>query len=135
MTGQLSLDDALAAPLGPAARRTDPATSHLAGIKVRDRAPNTRLRVLTCLVQYFDSTGQGLTDDAVASWCDIPSTSAGKRRLELQRTGLVELADGVGVTRNGAAALQWKPTAAGIDLVADLVPFHTVVDVPTGGRL
>jgi hypothetical protein len=135
MSGQLSLDDALAAPSGPAARASDPFTSHAAGIKGRDRAPNTRLRVLAALVEYWESTGAGLTDDGVASWLEIPPTSAGKRRVELQRAGFVEPADGIGTTRNGAAALLWKPTTAGVELVADLVPFRTVVDVPTGGRL
>lgn len=122
MTGlQLSLDDAV-----PAVRATDPWTSKAAGQRVSQNASNTRARVLRALVDHWQAHREGLT-------LQIPSTSAGKRRLELQRAGLVELADGVGTPRNGAAALMWQPTDQGVDLASGLS--RRVVNVPTGGRL
>lgn len=122
MTGQLSFDDV---DRLPRARRTDPVTSHEAGRNVN--AASQRQRVLTVLVARWRRCQEPMTDDAIADVLSIPSTSAGKRRLELQRVGLVEPAGGVGTTRNGASALLWKPTIAGCCVAA--------VDVPTGDRL
>lgn len=100
MNGQLTITDALA-------RTTDPATSHEAAPGSARRSAGQRL-VLDALAAH----GPG-TDFDLAEWTGRQQTSMGKRRLELQRAGLVEPTGGRRPSPSGSAALVWRLTAEG----------------------
>lgn len=91
---QLTLDDY-------AARATDPETSHAAGNV--DRATD-RDRALTILRAHPD----GLTDFALGDLMGRIATSAGKRRHELMKAGLVEYAGFTRPSPSGASARVWR---------------------------
>lgn len=97
----------------PAARRTDPVTSHLAAEKAALGASKGRMLVLQNLLVL------PLTDFELAALTGWQQTSIGKRRHECLRAGYVERAlDGHGEevrreTPSGAQALCWSITAAG----------------------
>lgn len=91
------------------ARATDPATSadaaDLPG-KGTDRA-----RVLDALVVAGD---EGLTDFELAARVRRQQTSAGKRRLELERQRLVVRTDETREAPSGAKATVFRVTTAGV---------------------
>ena len=98
---QLTLDDVERIP---AVRNTDPDTS-------RTPAPSQlsagRWKVLDALYRHGP-----LTDFQHEQFSGLAQTSAGKRRLDLQRLGWVERV-GTSVSPHGAAAAVWALTDAG----------------------
>ncbi len=107
------------------ARATDPATSHAAADDNTPRRPTQRTRALHVLA----SRPFGLTDFELAELMTeegpmIGQTSAGKRRHELVRLGLVRRAvksTGGFQTRpspTGSAALVWQVTGGGAQYAA-----------------
>lgn len=99
---QLTLEDALA-------RTTDPDTSHAAAAS---QTPARRQRgqrlVLAALAQHGP-----LTDFEHEAISGLVQQSAGKRRLELQRRGLVEYGQERRDSPNGSPARVWRITEAG----------------------
>lgn len=98
MTGQLSL-------LDPAARVTDPATSHQAAADARPHAGNDRDLVLGILRQHGP-----LTDFEIAAIAGRQQTSLGCRRKDLCRLGLVEWAGTTRPSPSGSPARVWQVT-------------------------
>lgn len=93
----------------PVARRTDPDTSWAAAEDATRNANTLRWRCL----QVLKAHPEGLTDFALADEVQSQQTSAGKRRGELVKAGLVEKAtvDGVVVKRpspSGSLAIVWR---------------------------
>lgn len=93
----------------PVARRTDPDTSHAAAEDAKRNANTLRWRCL----QTLKAHPEGLDDFALAALVGSQQTSAGKRRGELVKAGLVEKAtvDGVVVKRpspSGSLAIVWR---------------------------
>ena len=97
-------------------RRNDRPTAVAAGQALsHDRLTDMQLQVLKCL----DQVGTfGLIDDDYEKMCGLRADSAGKRRLELARKGLVRATDERRLTRRGAMAQVWVITHAGEDAVA-----------------
>ena len=99
----------------PRTRGTDWSTSIDAANSLR--ATSDRLLALRTLVDH----PAGLTDFELAAMTRKQQTSIGKRRGELTRAGLVEVAlneNGKPVKRHapsGALALVWRPTVAAIE--------------------
>lgn len=97
----------------PAARRTDPVTSHLAAERASLGASKGRLLVLQNLIE------RPMTDFELAAATGWIATSIGKRRHECMRAGYVERAlDGHGEevrreTPSGSQALVWAITKEG----------------------
>lgn len=83
MNAQASLFDQ------PVARTADIDTAIAAGVQSIFRASHDRLRVLRALARAGE---KGLTDHEAAAACGITAgnSSAGKRRVEMERAGLVE---------------------------------------------
>lgn len=94
----------------PAARKTDPETSHQAAARVRPNALNDRNHVLVVHSHHPN----GLTDFELAKLCDRQQTSAGKRRGELRDSGMIR---DTGERRNapsGSPAIVWRITEFGM---------------------
>lgn len=84
-----------------AARTTDPETSHQAAAPDRttDRA---------CALTILRAHPDGLTDHELAAEMGRIQTSAGKRRCELMRDGLVEWAGFTRLSPSGSPARVWR---------------------------
>lgn len=82
-TDQLSLDYS-----APAARTADIATAKGAAVIALHGARNNRALALVALLE---AGAAGLTDFELARATGVAQTSIGKRRLELQRLGLVAM--------------------------------------------
>lgn len=95
MTHQLTL---------PLARATDPGTSHGAAAQTKARAPRHRELALKVLREH----PEGLSDFELAAITRVPQTSIGKRRLELQRMGLVAATDERRPSPTGTPAMVWR---------------------------
>lgn len=96
----------------PAARASDPSTSHAAAQDAKVHASKGRILVLTCL---FNGP---LTDFELAARTGWQQTSIGKRRGECVAKGWVEvnIVDGVKVKRptpSASLALTWRITHSG----------------------
>ncbi len=112
MTDQLSL-------LDPAARSTDPPTSHAAAAAVAPHAPAQRMIVLDAIVALDDRFGQGATAYEAQLWLEEHRSEfrwqqnvVSKRITDLVRLGLVTDS---AVTRPGSSAVRltvWFPTGA-----------------------
>lgn len=89
-------------------RTTDPESSKAAAASVN--GPRDRDRAFRALAAH----PEGLTDFELGDLIGRGQTSAGKRRLELQRIGLVEFANDHRPAPSGAMARVWKLTAAGL---------------------
>ena len=106
----------------PAARYSDPSTSHAAAQKAEMRATENRLAVLLNLAV------RPMTDFELADATKKQQTSIGKRRCDCRDHGLVQIAlDGRGeeVKRpapSGSMALVWEITHAGRDYLAQHGP-------------
>ncbi len=97
----------------PAARVSDPCTSHAAAQDAKVHASRARILVLEHL------TRGPLTDFELADRTGWQQTSIGKRRGECVEAGWVEvnIVDGVKVKRltpSGSLALTWRITADGL---------------------
>lgn len=93
------------------ARTTDPETSHIAG--ATDRLTD-RERALAILRRY----PAGLTDHELADLMGRIQTSAGKRRHELMRDGLVENSGLRRLSPSGSPAIVWRAVATHLLAVA-----------------
>lgn len=111
---QLTIYDAMV-------RRNDMETSRDAAILALPNVANHRQRVLHAL---YHAGWRGLTDFELEARTGIRQTSAGKRRLELERAGLVtrcmmvdpvtlQLVPGRRPAPSGASAAVWEITPAG----------------------
>lgn len=89
----------------------DPPTAWQASVLAALRAPTLRKRVLVAFWQF--SGDQGLTDYELSNALSCLRTSAGKRRLELQRIGLVRDSGKRRPTDTATAAVCWELTAEG----------------------
>lgn len=85
------------------ARTSDPETSHIAARKT-DRAEGKR-RVLAFLRA---NPGRAFADYEIAQGTGLCGGSASKRRLDLQRDGLVVFAEEWGTTPTGSPARKWR---------------------------
>lgn len=97
-------------------RATDPATSMNAAKHAGQRITRTRR---ACLNAHADRPS-GLTDFELAELTGLQQTSAGKRRLDLERDGLIERTDLTRCAPSGSAAVVWRITAAGLALAEEL---------------
>ena len=105
----------------PTAAVADPETSHMAAVVALPNASDNRRRVLAAL--YAAGT-IGLTDFEIETATGIRQTSCGKRRLDLERAGLVQrcmfidyadmtLVPGRRPSPTGAPSAVWEITDAG----------------------
>ena len=94
----------------PAARASDPDTSHLAAEQNPRIRDNDRARVLAVHAQH----PMGLTDHELAEFVGRQQTSCGKRRGELMRAGLIEATGQRRAAPSGALCLVWRITPRGI---------------------
>lgn len=88
----------------PAARISDPATSHEAAnehqaIRARDRA---------AVLQIHRDNPDGLTDFELAEKMGRQQTSVGKRRGELRDLGLIEATAERRPSPSGSSAIVWR---------------------------
>lgn len=90
---------------GPNARRTDPATSHLAAADATPNAATHRARAYAAL--HAELPG-GLTDFELAARLGVQQTSIGKRRGELRDTGWVEDSGERRAAPSGSKAIVWR---------------------------
>lgn len=95
--------------LEPAARTTDPSTSHRAA---RMASRNARTLRVACLDALKAAGDDGLTDFELADIVGRQQTSAGKRRGELVTMGLAEATSGRREAPSGAPATVWRATPA-----------------------
>lgn len=103
----------------PASRVDDLDTARQAG--ERDRTTDRDLALAV-----HASRPRGLTDFELGDLMHRQQTSAGKRRLELERDGLVEHTDIKRLAPSGSMATVWRITQAGRDAAAMLHPSITV---------
>lgn len=107
-----SMLDAGVISLGPGRHRvTDPDTSRLAAEAVEERLTEHQWAVLTSLVE---AGRDGLIDHDHEARNGLIPTSAGKRRKELERLGLVAATERRRSTPSGQLARVWAVTARGI---------------------
>lgn len=114
MNGQLSLTDL---PTGPTARRTDPDTAKAAGA---GQTPIKLTRGRELVLRALAANPDGLSDFDYLDVVGLIQTSAGKRRVELERAGLVELADWRAISPAGSPVRVYRLTDAGRDLAGRL---------------
>lgn len=100
----------------PAARRTDPETSHMAADDAKLTASRGRKLALCALLRFGP-----MTDFELADRTGLQQNSIGKRRLDCQRVGLVRKCLGMNdepirrATPTGSSAQVWELTPAGVD--------------------
>ena len=99
----------------PAARMTDPATSHEAAEAAAATAASDRALVLSLHRQHT----AGLTDFELADLADRQQTSLGVRRGELVKAGLIRDSGMRRPTPSGASAIVWTLTEEPSDWAAD----------------
>ncbi len=90
----------------PAARLTDPDTSHAAAEDAQENASTHRARALALLQSHPD----GLTDFELADLTGLQQTSIGKRRGELRDRGLVRDSGRRRPAPSGSLAIVWVAT-------------------------
>lgn len=88
----------------PAARRTDPDTSHEAA----DRSPEARNRDRDRALAALEAAPFGLTDFELAAAIGRQQTSAGKRRGELRDAGFVRNSGVKRPAPSGSPAIVWE---------------------------
>jgi hypothetical protein len=96
----------------PAARNSDPWTSHAAAEAFPSGRKTDRLRVLLT----HAANPAGLTDFELASLVGRQQTSAGKRRGELMAQGYILPTEGHRPAPSGSAAIVWRITETGLAL-------------------
>lgn len=92
----------------PVARTRDLPTAKAAGLAAAERRTENQERVLAVLRSH----PEGLTDEQTGALLDMDKTTAGKRRLELERMGLVEMTDETRPTKRNRSATVWKAVVA-----------------------
>jgi hypothetical protein len=113
-----SLGDILAGT-GPTARMFDPDTAKQAGRKAAEpgRLSHNQRYVLDRLAVRHNHHQRGIVDDDGLTDFEYPGlqqTSAGKRRLELQRAGLVEDSGRRRPSPSGSPVIVWRITTTGL---------------------
>lgn len=114
------MDDTTKFP-APAARATDPATSHMAAKMAEKKCTETQVRAMISL-----KLNGPLTDFELARHTNMQQTSIGKRRGDCVKVGMVEMhtdEEGKPVRRrapSGAWAQVWRITAKGEEYLASL---------------
>lgn len=98
--------------------RDDPSTAMHASIAAALRAPSVRQRVLLALV---DAGEYGSTDFELSAALHILRTTAGKRRVELQRLGLCERTDKRRLTDTATTAVVHRITDLGREVAREIV--------------
>ncbi len=96
-------------------RTTDPATSVIAAEENRPRRRTQRQQVLDNIVDAWRHGRTGCTDFEHAP---LQQTSAGVRRKELERLGLVEASTIWRPSPSTSPAIVWTPTEDGIAAAA-----------------
>lgn len=94
----------------PAARNTDPVTSHQAA----QRHPFKRQKDCLAVLIVHSHHPAGLTDFELAHMMRRQQTSVGKRRGELRDSGLIEETEIKRKSPSGSPALVWRITEAGM---------------------
>jgi hypothetical protein len=94
------------------ARHTDPDTAHNAYATLQHLSDKQRL-VMRLLGTYGPLTDDGLSERAAQHGVNMIPTSIGKRRRELEESGLVINSGDRAPTRRGVSAILWTLTAAG----------------------
>jgi hypothetical protein len=89
----------------PLARLFDPETSHLAAQDASRTADTVRAR---CLAALREAGTDGLTDFELAEKVGRQQTSAGVRRCELVKVGLVEWSGQTRPAPSGSQARVWR---------------------------
>lgn len=97
----------------PAARNSDPPTSHQAAARHPALRRLDRRRVLMA----HHLIPEGMTDHELAANLGGLQTSLGKRRGELRDLGLIENSGTTRPAPSGSPAIVWKITAAGMEAV------------------
>lgn len=105
MTAQLTLLD-----WSPAARNSDPDTSHRAAQRAAIFRNNDQWRVLIAHAEH----PYGITDFELESLTDIRQTSGGKRRGELRDLGYIADSGKRRPAPSGSPAIVWKITSEGL---------------------
>jgi hypothetical protein len=114
----------------PTTRNSDPETSYEAVHDAEFHASEGRILVMCCLFEYGPCT-----DYELEAFTGRQQNSIGKRRLECQRAGLVEvlIIDGVKQKRlapSGSKCLVWKLTTEGHDYaITLLLPTKAAVEL------
>lgn len=98
--------------------KDDPPTSMYASIAAALRAPSVRQRVLLAL---SDAGEYGATDYEVSKVLGILRTTAGKRRVELQRLGLCERTDKRRLTDTATTAVVHRISDLGREVAREIV--------------
>jgi hypothetical protein len=98
----------------PAARNSDPITSHQAA----QRHPFKRQKDCLAVLIVHSHHPAGLTDFELASMMRRQQTSLGKRRGELRDSGMIEQTDKRRPAPSGSPAIVWRITDAGLNEVA-----------------
>ncbi len=93
----------------PAARRTDPDTSHTAAKRMLPIAGTDRFEVLKAHYHFQ----LGMTDFELAKKLGRQQTSVGKRRGELRDAGYIEQTKGRAAAPSGSPAIVWRITEKG----------------------
>lgn len=91
-------------------RSTDPVTSQVAALNQAGRLSDNQTKVLAALEAAGDL---GMLDHDHRAVNGLGQTSAGKRRLELQRAGLVESSGRTRLSPDKSPATVWVITAQG----------------------
>lgn len=100
----------------PAARNTDPQTSHQASA----RNPGGRAGDCRAVLLAHSKHPDGLTDFELAGVVHRQQTSAGKRRGELRDLGLIASTDVRRPAPSGSPAIVWKITDSGLKEAAKM---------------
>lgn len=87
----------------PAARRTDPGTSHLAAAQARELAARHHRIILSCLEAHGP-----LGKDGIAARTQLTGHAIGKRLPELQRLGRIMLTGRTVASTAGRAEREWR---------------------------
>ena len=91
----------------PAARLTNPDTSHAAAQSMREQARVQRAQIVACLRQHGP-----MTADEIDQQMGYRPTTAGRRMAELAKLGTVRTNGETRLTRSGRAAEVWDVTEA-----------------------
>jgi len=101
MTYQLSIDF-----IEPAARRTDPATSHAAAREAKELAARHQRIILACLEQHGPAG-----KDRIAALTSLTGVACCRRTAELQRAGLIRLTGRLVNSSAGRKEREWERVA------------------------
>jgi predicted ArsR family transcriptional regulator len=97
---QLSIFDS-----APAARRTDPRTSHEAAASAKDLQARHHRIILACLRDHGPAS-----KDRIASLTNLTGTQVARRTTELERAGLIRDTGDKARSTAGRAERVWKTT-------------------------